>query len=144
MPEVNGAHIHGPPYPLKRNGSCLCCGTPVYRVIEVWQDGPLEGTPRRVGKQLDVGTQVTFQMSDGSEADVSFCIDCAPAVRPAHYRTIWEACLDREALGLRLAGRSANERTAAMARGLKLFPVARVRRRRESEEPGMLMVDRRG
>jgi len=102
----------------------------------------LDGHPVRLGAQLEHGTQVTFLLANGSEADVSLCRDCAGNLRPEHYREMWRACVLRGDVSLALAGRSANERRVAWATMLARYPIAQVRRRHEVD--GILAIDRRG
>lgn len=139
-------HDCGPPYQLKVNGSCLCCREVVYTVIDFYpDDAPPEfaGTPRRVNRPLPRATQVMLLLSDGSIADITFCIDCANELRPAHYMAVWNACTDRLALSLRLAGRSANEQKAHLAAAAAVWPIAMAGKRCEGLEPGSLLIDRR-
>lgn len=137
-------HRCGPPYPLKAVGRCLCCAESVHDVYQVLdQPGhPLDGHPVRIGPQTALATQVEFLLSDGSEADITFCRPCADALRPAHYIEVWRACVERGDLSLRLAGRSENARLVAKARGLAQWPVG-ILRRRLAVEDGQLVVDRR-
>lgn len=136
-------HVCGPPYPPKWPACCLCCRTPAYEVL-VTRDQPghpLDGAPKRRGAMLDAGTQVEFLMSDGAEADITFCTTCAANIEPAHYQPIWRACIAAAEVQLRLAGKSDNERVAALAALMAIWPMALVRRRHEAE--GTLTVDRR-
>lgn len=137
------SHQCGPPYPLKKNASCLCCGEPTFEVRDVYLEGPLAGTPRRVGRMLDTGTQVEFLMSDGSEADISFCLPCVDSLRPEHYQAVWTACLDRAELSFTLSGHSPNQRKILMAQLMAVWPVALLRKRREGVEDRTLVIDRR-
>lgn len=127
----------------KKAGCCLACGVEVYEVREYWGEGLLAGHPRRLGRMQEHGTQVTFLLSDGSEADVTFCIDCALRLEPEDYAAAWEACVERTDLSARVASWSPNQRTAAIAHLMGLWPVAVVRRRREGAEPQTLIMDRR-
>ncbi len=139
-------HVCGPPYALKTNGSCLCCRAVVYHVTDYWpDDGPPEfaGTPRRISRPLESATQVMFLMSDGSIADVTFCIECAGQLRPEHYSAVWGACADRLLLSLRLAKRSDNECKAHLAASMAVWPIGVAGKRCEGVEPGSLMIDRR-
>ena len=127
----------------KRAGRCLACQVDVYEVKQTWEEGPLAGSPRRLGQMLENGCQVELLMSDGSEADITFCIDDANAITPADLPAIWAACLDHLDLVLQLSGKSDNERRAHVAAAMRVYPVAILRKRREGTQPGMLMVDRR-
>src|SRR5574341_2292917 len=124
-------HVCGVFDQLKRAGCCTCCIEPVYEVRDTWADGPLAGHPRRLGPMLDTGTQVTLLLSDGSQADVALCLDCARHLRPEFYSALWRACLRRQDLSLELAGRSMNERKAALAHLRARWPLGRVGHRRE-------------
>ena len=137
------AHACGVFDQVKRAGCCCCCAEPVYAVLEVMTDGPLTGHPRRLGPQLDAGTQVEFLLSDGSEADVSFCLVCAAHLTPADYQKVWECVIDRALLAFRVAGRAATEQRMAVESYRRIFPIAVVRWRREGREINRLVVDRR-
>jgi len=140
---VSGEHVCGPPYPVKQTGRCCCCLTDCHEIRAVFTDGPLAGHPSRVGPQLDCGTQVEFLLSDGSEADVTFCFDCATRLQPAHYQALWQACGDRLELSLRGQGRRPQEITMARAAWDAHWPVAVLRCRKELPDLGRHGVDRR-
>lgn len=139
MPE----HVCGVFDHVKQAGRCLCCAQDCYEVREVWTEGPLTGHPRRLGPQLDHATQVTFVLTDGSQADVTFCDDCARALEPAHYRALWLRIVERQDLSLTIAGRGDNDRRLSRTALLEKYPVGVVGRRREVGD-GQLGVDRRG
>ena len=136
------AHACGAFEHVKRSGCCTCCDDPVYEVREMYVEGPLAEHPRRIGPMLEHGTQVTMLLTDGSTADVTMCLTCAQALRPAMYPALWRACVERAALSLRLAGRSDNDRRVTLAHLRALWPMAQVGRRREAGD-GLLKVDRR-
>lgn len=125
----------------KKPGCCLGCGEEVREVREYFEDGPLVGMPRRCGPYTEHGVQAEFLMSDGSEADITFCLDCANQIMPEDYQPIWEACLDLT--DKVLSGRHANERKARLAESTKLWPVALLRCRREDPALREMVVDRR-
>ena len=127
----------------KRAGCCLGCGEAVYEVKQTWEEGPLAGSPRRLGPMLEHGCQVELLMSDGSEADITFCVTDATAITPDDLPAIWSACLDHLDLVLQLSGKSDNERRAHVAAAMRAYPVAILRKRREGVVPGMLVIDRR-
>lgn len=131
--------IFGP----KRAGCCLACGEAVYEVKQTWQEGPLAGSPRRLGPMLENGCQVELLMSDGSEADIACCVECAGRVTPDELPAIWSACLDHLQLVLSLSGKSENEQRALVAAAMRVYPVALLRKRREGVMAGHLVVDRR-
>lgn len=137
-------HVCGTFDHVKRAGCCACCLEPVYEVRQTLDKPghPLDGHPIRLGAMLEHGTQIELLLSDGSEADVAFCLPCAMNLTPEMYPRLWRLCLDRMEIALGLAGRSDNERLAAMAKFDAVWPMAIVRKRREAE--GMLAVDRRG
>lgn len=137
-------HRCEPPYPTKAKGGCVCCGDPVYVVHQINTDeaSPLSGHPTRIGAPLETQTQVEFLLTDGSEADVSFCDECARNLRPAHYIHVWRACVERGILALQLARRSANDQRLARLQGERVWPLAVLRRRRQGPED-ILVVDRR-
>lgn len=127
----------------KQIGRCLQCRQDVHEVLETHPEGhPLAGHPSRVGKQLDIGTQVRCLLSNGTTADIAFCLDCATALEPADYWPLWLACVDRQDLALQLAGRSDQVRRAERLKGLDVFPLTIVGRRRASPD-GLPMLDRR-
>ena len=128
----------------KQAGRCLACQVDVHEFKQVHPDGhPRAGAPARLGPQLDHGTQLTLQMSNGAEADIAFCIECANQVRPAHLQEIWSACIDATEVSLRALGRSENQITHAVARQMRLWPVAILWKRRHAMVPGGVMIDRR-
>ena len=137
-------HVCGPPYPVKTAGRCFCCRTPVFEILEEFSDShPLTGHPSRLGAPLDCGTQIELLMSNGAEADIAFCIDCARKVQPEHLWSIWETCIDRADLSFRAAGRSENERRSAVKANMDLWPVGLLRCRVYDPEVGLYRVDRR-
>ena len=124
-------------------GHCLACCDAVYEVREAWPEGhPLAGQPRLLGKPLDTATQVRFLLSNGTTADVTFCVPCAEMLAPEDFWPCWVACVDRQDLALQLAGRSEPVRRAERLKGLAVFPLAIVGRRRASPD-GLPMLDRR-
>jgi hypothetical protein len=137
------AHACGAFDGVKKAGSCLCCAAPTYEIRDVHPDGPLAGHPRRVGAQLPHGVQVAFLLSDGSEADVSFCVPCARALTPASYQRAWAMIIRRVALAADLSGRRALDRRLAIAPFARVFPIAVLRWRREDRELNRLVVDPR-
>jgi len=127
----------------KQVGRCLCCQTDCFEVLETQTEGPLIGHPKRIGPQLECGTQVEFLMSDGTEASITFCIGCANELRIEHYQDVWEACIERNELSLRLADRKENVIKMATAKVQSIFPIDIRRCRRVHPESDMLIVDRR-
>lgn len=129
---------------LKKPGCCTSCGTDIYEVRDYWTEGPFTGEPRRVGRMKDNGTQLVFRLSDGSEADISCCLDCAGTVTAADYPAIWRRVIDRELFQSQAAHRSERETRQAVAHLEGLFIVGLLRRRREHPiMRGELMVDDR-
>lgn len=130
----------------KRVGCCVCCGEETYDAVAYCVDegSPLHGHPVSVGRQKVSGTLVVFLLSNGSTADISFCLDCAQALTPADYPALWTCCCNRSRLSLQLAERSLNEQKVKDAAFCALWIMARVGKCRESVDPGVLMVDRRG
>ena len=64
--------------PHRINGCCVLCDEPMYEVVTTWPSMHLRGSePRQLGAPVDVAERVTFQMVDGSTADMTFCGDCA-------------------------------------------------------------------
>ncbi len=127
----------------KQVGRCLCCQDDCYEVLEVWTDGSLEGHPRRLGKQLECGTQVEFLMSNGTETDITFCITCANELTIEHYQDIWEACIDRDRLDMLLTGARLNDVKMATLKSQAIFPMDILLFRKIHPETDRLYVDRR-
>lgn len=127
---------------LKKLGCCVRCGREVYTILEYHASGPLDGHPRRVGRMLDIGTQITFALSDGTEADVAFCVDCARALTPADYQAVWDACVERADFSYRHSGREA-VRKLRIAKLMAVWPVGVLRWRREAPEGRALILDER-
>lgn len=127
----------------KKVACCLCCQQECFHVYAYDKnEGPMKGHPVRVGPQLECWTQIEFLLSDGTEADITFCIDCAKKVKPEHYQVIWGACIDRFNMGFSISNRSANERKAGLLHLMRIYPIALLRLRRVDQE-GRLVVDRR-
>ena len=117
----------------KRPGCCTRCETPVYEI----------GRNGAVGRMTDLGTQVEFLLSNGTECDVTFCTTCAAALSPGDFGAVWDAVLD--ATGRELAGRTPTERARLMAPLMRVYPMGVLRWRLESpEQPGVMVLDRRG
>ena len=142
------------PFPPKRLACCLGCGREVYQIISYHTEGPLAGHPNRVGPMLTperiddparqgVGVQVEFLMSDGAEADVAFCVDCAAALTPDDYQPAWEACVARGLLSYEVAGRPVQEMRRAMLPMAQLWPVAVTLWRKQIPELPRLVLARR-
>ena len=129
---------------MKRLGCCTLCETEVYEVKEYLDrpDSPRHGHPCRLGPLLENGTQVVFQMSDGSEAAITFCVPCAGPLTAADYPGIWQIVCESNAISL--AGRPRNEQIELQQRCQALYPVALLCWRREDPEAGRLTMDRRG
>ena len=132
-------HVHGVFDLPKRAGCCLCCGDATYTILGT----TLDGTPNRLGPMLPDGVQVTFLMSDGTEADVTFCVACARALRPADYPRVWDRVVDAVDHAAARAQRRPVERRLLVRPYLTLWPLAILRWRRESAELSRLVVDRR-
>lgn len=116
----------------KRLGCCLACQRECYTVIEMFVAGPREGEPRTLGAQLDHGLQVTFLLSDRSEADVTFCRDCAATLTSADYPAIWTAVVDKAEQILGLSGLSPNQMRDELGRLLRLRIVGQLGWRKEN------------
>jgi hypothetical protein len=129
---------------LKKLGSCICCGDEIFHVLEYDRrpDSPLLNHPIRVGPMKEHGTQIEFLLSDGSQADISCCVDCAAAIRPEDYQTIWQAVIDRAVISLR--DRPANERRRLLAQYTRIFPLALLAWRRPHGDWPQMVLDRRG
>ena len=120
-------------------GHCLCCHTACYAVLQV---DPQTDRPLVLGAAEECQTQIEFLMNDGSEADITFCLECATDVRPEHYPAIWRTCVD--ALAAELADRSPNERVAKLLPYTRKWILGRLRFRREDPSGGRrTVVDRR-
>lgn len=125
-------------------GACLACGRPCFAIL---QEDPETGRPLALGAAEEHQTQIEFLLSDGSEADITFCLDCAAQVTPEHYPAIWRACID--AAEEELKGRSPNERRARLAASTQTWIMGRLRaRRHDPDSPGgglarQVVLDRR-
>lgn len=109
-------------------GACKRCGEIVWEVIEAKEDG----TPRKIGRMLETGTQVDFLLSDGSEVSLTLCRPCADALTPEDYQPLWARIIE-----------AADPTHPGGAPYLAMrFPVARLRRR-YSPEPGKVVIDPR-
>lgn len=116
----------------KRPGCCTRCETPVYEIAD-------NGA---VGRMTDRGTQVEFLLSDGTECDVTFCNDCAAGLALEDFGPMWDAVL--AATARELAERPLDERARLTMPLMRVWPLAILRRRRESpESPGVMVLDRR-
>lgn len=91
---------------------------------------------------LDHGTQVEFLLSDGTEADVTFCVDCAGQLAASDYHPLWSAVI--EVTDRLLKFHSSNDRRRGLSRMQRQWPLAVLRWRRESPVTGAMVVDRRG
>lgn len=130
---------------MKQVGKCCDCSEECYEVLETYpSDDPfVPNEPRRLGAALECHTQVEFLLSDGSEADVSFCVTCAEKLRPADYPRVWDACCVRGDVDNQRAGRSLNARKVAWARLQHVWPLGVLRWRRHAPASGLMVVDRR-
>lgn len=127
----------------KQSGRCLACSQDVYEIRSVYDaPHPLAGHPKALGPPLPNQTQVRFLLANGTTADVAFCLDCAAALEPDDFWPIWRACVARNDLALKLAGRSETVRRADWLAMSEWFPLAIVARRTASPD-GLPMMDRR-
>ena len=127
----------------KRLACCLSCLRECFEVLGVHETGPLAGYPSRVGPMLPHGVQVGFLLSDGTEADVTFCRDCASQLTPEEYQAAWDACVDRSILALEISGRRRREIVRAVLPLAKKWPVAVIYWRQEDREIGRLVLARK-
>lgn len=129
---------------MKRPGCCVLCDTEIYEVFQyVTDEGPRFGFPARLGPMLDRGCQLEFLLSDGSEASIACCIECAATLTPADYQRIWTICCDATAFYAQVAGWTDNARRRALWAQIQVWPIALLRKRREGPLPGQLVIDRR-
>ena len=124
----------------KKLGCCLGCDRECFEVLGTHPDGPLEGHPNRLGPMRPHGVQVGFLLSDGTEADVTFCRTCAAALTPADYPAVWEACLVRGILSHQVAKRPHKELLTTMLPLMRKWPVAVAYWRTENQEIGRLVL----
>jgi hypothetical protein len=128
---------------------CVCCGTPVYEVLETFADGPRAGEARRIGLMTEAGTQAELMLSDGSVCHFDVCTDCAPHLQPEHLLALWDTHVARTDEFCRIAGRRENQRRAIVRAQARLFPVGVLRWRRQDQDlvgvvnPSGLVIDRR-
>lgn len=58
---------------MKRPGHCTLCETPVREIVSKHTKGKLKGEPIQFGPWKENAWRVTYLMSDGSTADITFC-----------------------------------------------------------------------
>lgn len=61
---------------MKRPGCCTLCETPVREVVSKHTKGKLKGEAIEFGPWMENAWRVTYLMSDGSTADITFCPEC--------------------------------------------------------------------
>ena len=83
---------------VKWNGCCVLCDKEVFeietRYVEAFV-GPgsvFLGRPKDIGKPLTVARRLTFRLSDNTDADITFCEDCATGAAD-RLPEIWGRCL---------------------------------------------------
>lgn len=130
-------------FPPKKLGCCLACERECFEVLGTHEAGPLAGHPNRLGPMLPHGLQIGFLLSDGSEADVTFCRDCADQLQPEDYQVAWEACLVRGIQSFEISGRPRAEMVQAMLPVVQKWPIAVRYWRREAPEINRLVLARK-
>lgn len=76
---------------MKRPGHCTLCETPVREIVAKHTTGPLKGEPSQLGEWKDNAYRVSYLLSDGSIADITFCENCLDG----DFGEIWAAVKDR-------------------------------------------------
>ncbi len=80
---------------MKRPGCCTLCEIPVREVVSKHTTGKLKGEAIQFGPWLENAWRVTYLMSDGSTADITFCEghldgDCEEIRKSYTERFLWE------------------------------------------------------
>ena len=76
---------------MKRPGCCTLCETPVREVVSKHTKGKLKGEAEQFGPWLMNAWRLTYLMSDGSTADITFCDEHLEG----DFDEIWQICKDR-------------------------------------------------
>lgn len=61
---------------MKIPGYCTLCETPVQEIISKHTNGKLKGQPIKLGPWLENAWRISYLMSDGAIADITFCENC--------------------------------------------------------------------
>lgn len=61
---------------MKRPGHCTLCETPVREIVSKHTKGKLKGEPIQFGPWLENAWRISYLMSDGAIADITFCENC--------------------------------------------------------------------
>ena len=77
---------------MKRPGHCHICGSECREIVSKHTKGKLKGEPIQFGDWHENAWRRTFELSDGSTCDITFCRDC---VDDADYGKIWDIVKER-------------------------------------------------
>ena len=81
--------------PHKIGGCCSLCDTPVYDIRQRWDEGEKRaGEPKVFGPPNPDATRIEFLLFNGTRTSMTFCGECAKALTPEHYTTLWNKNLN--------------------------------------------------
>lgn len=80
---------------MKRPGHCTLCDEPVREIVRKHTKGKKKGEPVQLGKWLDNAYRVSFLLSDGSVADMTFCKACLDNGMDNLHTEIWGRVKER-------------------------------------------------
>ena len=61
---------------FKLPGRCSVCDEPVFEVVQVWNDGPMQGRARKFGPPLEGAKRATVVLTNGTRSDFTLCGTC--------------------------------------------------------------------
>jgi len=76
---------------MNRPGCCCLCEKPIREIISKHTSGKQKGEPKELGAWLETAWRVSYELSDGSTADISFCEDCLDG----DFGNIWASVKER-------------------------------------------------
>jgi len=107
---------------MKRPGHCTLCETPVREIVSKHTKGKLNGEPIKLGPWLENAWRVSYLMSDGAIADITFCKDCCEVLCDENFDEIRETYTERflwEEENRTALSPAAPERTAVQQRAVE-------------------------
>lgn len=76
--------------PHKIAGCCSLCDTPVFEVLQRWDDGEKRaGEPKMLGQPNPDTTRIEFLLFNGRLTHMTFCGPCAESLAPEQYSALW-------------------------------------------------------
>lgn len=76
-------------------GCCSLCDTPVFEVMARWDEGEKRaGEPKQLGAPNEDSVRVSFLLMNGRTTDMTLCGECAGALNPEQYTTLWRKNLN--------------------------------------------------